>query len=920
MSREEIVAEDFSEQQEVEQLGKALLSLIHAYEDCQAQGISCENEAEFRAYYILFNSHNTGILETVQDWGWKFWGESELIRIAVNLVETLQNIWDLRGPLKPHSATDIAQNGYSRFFTIVGDKKVSYTMACFAEIHFNSVRKAALKTILASYRKQRDQTKDWTLTQLNKYLQFDNKQDVIAFGEKYGLHFEEIDEETYLSFESQGISDPFPPLRQRHSYSLVERKRGNHSLPAVIDTTVYDEDEAEEESSEEESLFVEDAVAKVKDKNSPVLPLPTNTMPEAGVENVLQYSASTQAFQNQPPSSIQTAPSLFNRAAAPQTFGSNFVTPKPAETSLSTPPETTKNASSVFSKPSAQEAFSIFSKSSIQEAQAPTLEAQTKQPPSFSFLNQPLVNPVLGTTTPPESLEQHTVTAGPPSTEAPRSIFRPSINAEPSAEGPNTPFPFGKNSSTATSSIPSPNSQSSLGGLSVSLPQNLTLEFFPDSSILASTSKTPGPSLTPKVTFGTGSTSSTLQNSILSVAPQGPLSQSKPIPPPAFQDKSAEGLSSSTSTRPPANYQRHPKFENFIQWFTVGDGGIIDQFVECYVTQILRNTVRIYQKETEDRLAKEEEEKVRANADQFRYRSLATKYGHRWREAAHRMWLRRKGREARQARQEMAQSLRASKASQSANLIQDFRASTSSSRRGSLESLLDSTGVSDGAHDSNSEIRALFQGEEGKAITKQRRPTENSPSSTNGHNRGKYGNPLRRSLLSDPTYLQGGSRIHLMSKYDLGDETRRQVSGVQTDYFRLKARGISTLPDGTPLANSVAKDTLHHKRRFDGTINSDMSKRSPMPPAPPRSVPGNFVAQSVGSWNEPGGSEVIQAMKARARDVMGEDQEFHQKKRGFDNDDDELFARAKRVREQMDEGEKWYHKEIERQSASRSIS
>jgi hypothetical protein len=38
------------------------------------------------------------------------------------------------------------------------------------------------------------------------------------------------------------------------------------------------------------------------------------------------------------------------------------------------------------------------------------------------------------------------------------------------------------------------------------------------------------------------------------------------------------------------------------------------------------------------------------------------------------------------------------------------------------------------------------------------------------------------------------------------------------------------------------------------------------------------------------------------------------------DDDEELFERAKRVREQMDEGAKWYRKEIEMETASRSIS
>ncbi len=38
------------------------------------------------------------------------------------------------------------------------------------------------------------------------------------------------------------------------------------------------------------------------------------------------------------------------------------------------------------------------------------------------------------------------------------------------------------------------------------------------------------------------------------------------------------------------------------------------------------------------------------------------------------------------------------------------------------------------------------------------------------------------------------------------------------------------------------------------------------------------------------------------------------------DDDEELFERAKRLREQMDEGARWFRGEVERDTASRSVS
>ncbi|EHL03561.1 putative SAC3 family protein 1 [Glarea lozoyensis 74030] len=174
--------EDFSEQQEVEQLSKALLSLMHCYDDCNKQKVQCENEPEFRAYYVLFNCRHPGVLQNVQAWGYGLYNNSDEIQTAVAIVE------------------------------------------------------------------------------------FDNEEDIVTFGEAYGLRFEEVDGEIVLSFDSDDLRDPFPPLKQAYSFSLVERKRGSHSLPEAIALNVYDDtvvDEVEIESNEDdESLFVPDNTAK----------------------------------------------------------------------------------------------------------------------------------------------------------------------------------------------------------------------------------------------------------------------------------------------------------------------------------------------------------------------------------------------------------------------------------------------------------------------------------------------------------------------------------------------------------------------------------------------------------------------------------------------------------------------------------
>ena len=915
MSKDDVVAEDFSEQQEIEQLGKALLSLIHAYEDCNAQSIVCENEAEFRAYYVLFNSHNTGILETVQDWGWKFWGESEEVRIAVSLVESLQNIWDTLGPLKPQSATDVSQNAYSRFFSVVEDRQVSYTMACFAEIHFNNVRKSALKTILASYRKQRDQTKDWTLAKLNTYLRFDDEEDIISFGEAYGLQFDDVDGEVYLSFESgDAISDPFPPLKQRHSYSLVERKRGGNPLSAIIDKTIFEDgssvdpvrfDEKHnskrvEQPEEELELFVTDN-APANDSNTTV----------SGTESMLG------AQDDQGVREKASAPFQYSYAKSTE---EQKITPTPASSSLfdriATPPQ--QFGPGFFSQNSSAKLFPDPPRTS--EALSPAATTSAAKSPPFSL--PPTLAP---------SSETTNVVSKPP------SFFPPQTLSLSSAEPPKQSIFQGKSTPSASpapavATVPQPSfgnytvsRPSDAPGISTTPPSFTSFGAAPtkenDVSSLGRAGQLPFPGPAPSAGLGTTGglqppSNTTQIQTQATIVTATPLSSSL-IPTSGSQIVHTSSVPAPTQ---PTLIDKKEKFANFCNWFANGEHGLVDQFTAFTVEEIVKNATKIFMKSEAERLAREADARAKEAADQFRYRSLASRYGRMWREAAHRKWLRRRGKEARKARQEMAESLRASKTAQSANLVEDFRASTSR-RRSSLESLLNATGVLNGVHDSTEQIRAIVQDEIKKAGDLVRRRSERSnyspSSSTSKTQRGNSVNPLRRSLMSDPSYLNGGSRIHLMSRYGAEDEERRQVSGVKTDYFRLKARGITTLPNGTPLASSIAHGALHKKRSFDSSRPATPEASRPL--AIPRSAPA-INRHHPGPRGAVDGEGGLQALKDRAKALVAGEEKPRQRERKRsldDDDDDELFARAKRIREQMDEGVQWFRREIER---SRSVS
>jgi hypothetical protein len=790
MSDSVIDVDDYSEQQDLEQLSKTLVSLKQAYDDCKVRGITCENEKEFRAYYVLFFANIPDILETVQDWGWEFWGESEQIKDAVSLVEILQNIWDVRGPLKPHSATDIAQNAGSRFFSVVENKNISYTMACLAEMHFGLVRKSILKTILSSYRKQRDQTREWTLSELNKYLRFDDEDAIIDFGIDNGVHFGEMNGQMYLSFEGETSVDlpTRDPTKQTYSYSynLVERKRGNHSLPDVIERPVYDEqirlEGVEDDNDDGEELFV-------KDNNFTMgsVPSASQQFPEAfdtDNDTMAKHDSTPLSHQIEPASiPVPTKPKLvFDQGtAAKEGFSPSFFTAyKPNSAEPKAPTVTAEDvgtpqpsSSLLFPSPGIESRGSGFNFSKVE--------------PSPNLTESP--TPAVAATD-ESSLRQHN----------PISLLQEIQPTQP----PPTVF------SQPTQPTPS-------------------FQF-------------PQPTPKPSITF---------------TQPTSTTAPAQPVRPTIEPDRS--------------------RFDNAVSWYVSGPDGLIDQFIECEIEQIVTSEYQKFKIERATELAREEAEAAQKEADDYRRFFLSKKYLGLWRKLSHELWLKKKGRAARRLREEMARSSRAAKAAE--DVVEDFRASTTRRRPESVQSLLGATGVLDGVHNLGATIQAIVREDTPKPNPHRRSERTPKKEQTPRKTSQKRDDPLRRSILSDPSYLSGESRILHMPKYSMKDMDRKQVSGVQTDYFRLKARGISTTTKGTPLASSLTR-RLHSSQNessYSPKSRSPVTSHSPLSYSPEQNN--------------------------RKRSLV---------------DGDDIIAQIKRVKAQLEEGETWYREQNRKLSESRS--
>ncbi|KAG6030956.1 hypothetical protein E4U41_007727 [Claviceps citrina] len=300
LSQEGRAPEDFVQQQELEQLGKALLSLRDVYDDCGQQGIQCENESEFRAYYLLFHARDPSILETLQrQWKSRHWRDSDDVRTAVSLVEALQDTQEFHGPLKAGPSL-AASAAFPAYFRIVQDPKVSYTMACFAECHFPQLRRSILQVLKRALSRPKDAAKDVTAAALNEFLQFDTVQQAIEFAELHNLEFESSPDDSSDVGGRVLILDgrrPLPHRRLQHQYSenMVERKRSRRPLPEVIHRTVFEDPNAAplmNGSGAEESLFVPQQQQQQQQDDDGV-----NSQPKQGLGGFSWAGSHGSAFQ-----------------------------------------------------------------------------------------------------------------------------------------------------------------------------------------------------------------------------------------------------------------------------------------------------------------------------------------------------------------------------------------------------------------------------------------------------------------------------------------------------------------------------------------------------------------------------------------------------------------------------------------------
>lgn len=199
--------ENFDFFQEREQLNNTLLSLMYYYDDNHGT-INFPNEAEFRAYCIIFEiqSQQPDLEDRIQSWPLPLLQDKK-VEAALKLYRTSGNTVFEQGPLRPMIPYSMAQNNTGSFWTILASSAVPYLMACVAEIYLAYVRFACLDALWKSGKSapqvHQAKAQDWNLDALTDHLGFDEDQQTVEFCRAFDLDFARNDvDEVFLDFSA----------------------------------------------------------------------------------------------------------------------------------------------------------------------------------------------------------------------------------------------------------------------------------------------------------------------------------------------------------------------------------------------------------------------------------------------------------------------------------------------------------------------------------------------------------------------------------------------------------------------------------------------------------------------------------------------------------------------------------------------
>ena len=235
--------DDYTHQQDIEQLNQTLMSLRERYVDNRRAHIPSENEAEFWAYRLILAPIYTNTqLENELHRVPSDLRNNPRVKVAIEIFRALKSVI-----ITSNKAIVQTQSNWKHFWDLLKSSRVSYLMACAAEISFNRMRHVVLDAIWRSYRqgtsKQPKSIDGWTPRRLREVLGLDTDTEAVRHCEAYGFVFVRAEAgHTYMDFTQKGYQNHVLGMPsadaelkpQIFSDSIVEAKRYHRALSAVI--------------------------------------------------------------------------------------------------------------------------------------------------------------------------------------------------------------------------------------------------------------------------------------------------------------------------------------------------------------------------------------------------------------------------------------------------------------------------------------------------------------------------------------------------------------------------------------------------------------------------------------------------------------------------------------------------------------
>ena len=185
--------EHFDSFQEREQLNNTLLSLVYYYDDHRDR-VEFPNEAEFRAYMIIFEiaTRKADIEDRLQSWPREILRDAR-VKTALKLYAAAGSTTQPQGPLNPLDTAAIAQGNGGTFWNVIASRSVPYIMACLTELYFFEIRFSSLDALWRACKAQSQnlqaRSRDWNVSDVTDFLGFDTEDQTRDFCEAFDLSF-----------------------------------------------------------------------------------------------------------------------------------------------------------------------------------------------------------------------------------------------------------------------------------------------------------------------------------------------------------------------------------------------------------------------------------------------------------------------------------------------------------------------------------------------------------------------------------------------------------------------------------------------------------------------------------------------------------------------------------------------------------